>query len=227
MLSFIINWLNTPVFETFGAPTTWAEILGFITGAACVYLVARASVWNWGVGIINNIMWIILFLSVGLYADSGLQVVFITLSVIGWINWLRGGTNKTELPISRTSVKQWAGILAGGVAAYFTLYFILTNYTPSTVPTWDALIVTLSLMALYGQIVKVIESWLIWLCVDAISVPLYIHKGLTLTAILYVGFGLLCVYGLITWIRIYRKEQAALVETETVTLAAAEDVEVK
>jgi len=34
---------------------TWTEILGFVTGAASVWLAVRESVWNWPVGIANNI----------------------------------------------------------------------------------------------------------------------------------------------------------------------------
>ena len=68
-------------------------------------------------------------------------------------------------------------------------------------PFWDAVTTALSLMAVYGQAKKRWESWLLWMAADVIYVPLYLHKGLTLTAILYVGFFLLCVKGLVAWRR--------------------------
>ena len=40
---------------------TWTEILGFVTGAASVWLAVRESVWNWLVGIANNVFFLILF----------------------------------------------------------------------------------------------------------------------------------------------------------------------
>ena len=67
------------------------EILGFVSGALCVWLVARQNVWNWPIGIANNITFLILFWTAGLYADSSLQVVYVGLAVYGWWAWLRGG----------------------------------------------------------------------------------------------------------------------------------------
>ena len=59
---------------------------GFITGAVCVWLLARQNIWNWPIGIANNIFYIVVFLKSGLYGDSGLQVVYIALAAYGW--WL-------------------------------------------------------------------------------------------------------------------------------------------
>jgi len=53
-------------------------------------------------------------------------------------------------------------------------------------------------------------------------VPLYLHKGLTLTAILYVGFFLLCVKGLRDWRRDMRlRETASSIGTAAATDLAA------
>ncbi len=68
---------------------SWIEILGFATGALCVLLVVRRNVWNFPVGIANNVVFIALFVGAGLYADAGLQVIYIVLAIIGWAWWLR------------------------------------------------------------------------------------------------------------------------------------------
>ncbi|WFR71701.1 nicotinamide mononucleotide transporter family protein [Prescottella defluvii] len=86
----MIEFLNLTAFTAFGAPTSWAEVLGFVTGAWCVWLVGRQSVWNWPIGIANNVVWILLFATAGLFADSALQVVYIALAVWGWRNWVQG-----------------------------------------------------------------------------------------------------------------------------------------
>jgi len=198
-MTALIDWLNTPVFYAFGAPTSWAEVLGFITGALCVYLVAKQNIWNWPIGIANNVLWIILFTAAGLYADGGLQVVYIMLSLWGWYNWLFGGTDKTELPVSLTVFWERAFLAPIGFIATWGMYLFLEHVTNSTVPQWDALTTVLSLMAVYLQIRKRLESWLVWMLADIIYVPLYVYKGLTLTAILYVGFFALCVVRFIHW----------------------------
>ena len=212
-MTSITDWLNTAAFTAFGAPTTWAEVLGFLTGAVCVYLVARQHIWNWPIGIANNLLWILLFATAGLYADSGLQVVFIALALWGWYQWLHGGVNRTERVVSATTAREWVGLGLAGVAGAAFLTWLLATYTPSTVPLADAATTTLSLMAVYGQAKKKWESWLLWMTADIIYVPLYHHKGLTLTAILYVGFFALCVKGLLDWRTSLRNQQTAAAVT--------------
>ena len=194
-----MEWLNTPAFTTFGAPTSWAEVLGFTTGALCVYLVAVRNIWNWPVGIVNNLLWILLFITAGLYADGLLQIVYITLAIMGWYNWLHGGEGGNKLPVSRYNTTLWAQTITAGVILLVFIFWILTTFTPSTVPFWDAITTTLSLLAVYGQVKKKLQSWFLWMLADIIYIPLYVHKGLTLTAILYVGFFTLCVYGYLNW----------------------------
>jgi nicotinamide mononucleotide transporter len=65
-VSSIVDWLNSAAFTSFGAPTTWAEVLGFLTGPGCVYLVAKQHILNWPLGIANNALWILLFAAAGL-----------------------------------------------------------------------------------------------------------------------------------------------------------------
>jgi nicotinamide mononucleotide transporter len=195
----MIDWLNTAVFTLFGAPTTWAEILGFITGAVTVWLVAKQNILNWPIGIANNLLWILLFTTAGLYADGALQVVYIVLALWGWWNWLYGGAERTLLHVSRTTGEQWAYLVVIGFVATTGMAWFLDTYTGSTVPFFDAVTTVISLLAVWGQIKKKIESWYLWMLADVIYVPLYVYKGLTLTAILYVGFFALCVVGLVKW----------------------------
>lgn len=194
----MLAFLNSTAFSAFGAPTSWAEVFGFVTGAWCVYLVGRQSILNWPIGIVNNLVWILLFATAGLYADSGLQIVYIALAVWGWSNWARGRVGGV-LPVTGTSATEWVRLAAVGVAGTTAITVLLDTATTSTVSFWDAVTTMLSLLATWGQATKRWESWLLWIAADLIYIPLYLHKGLTLTALLYTGFLLLCVRGLIAW----------------------------
>lgn len=200
----LLAWMNSAAFILFGTPVSWIEVIGFVTGAACVYGVARQKLWNWPVGIVNNIAFIILFLGAGLYAETVLQVVFAAIAVYGWYNWIRGNSStngRNDLPIrdvTRKEIYLGAGIVAVGTAV---VALVLTHGTDSQVPWPDAFVLTASLVATYGQARKIFQHWHVWILIDLVSIPLYVSRGLTLTAVLYVGFLALCVYGLIDWKR--------------------------
>lgn len=135
--------------------------------------------------------------------------MFILLALWGWWQWLHEGGARRVRVVSATPGREWAALVTAGVVVTALLTWFLETQTPSTVPFWDALTTTLSLLAVYGQAMKRWESWLIWMTADVVYVPLYLHKGLTLTAILYVGFFLLCVKGLLAWRRDLRRRAAA------------------
>jgi len=185
------------------------EILGFITGALCVWLLARQNIWNWPIGIANNIFYIVVFLRSGLYGDSGLQVVYIMLAAYGWWTWLSPHREHSELPVTRTSRQQWIWLIPITAAAALALRAFLADYTPSTVPVWDGLTTALSLAAIWGQCKKLLESWWIWIAVDMIYIPLYVYKGLRLTAVLYFVFMLLCILGLRAWTKALKPAASA------------------
>jgi nicotinamide mononucleotide transporter len=193
--------LGDPAFTAFGSPTTWGEAIAFVTGAVCVWLVARQNAWNWPVGIVNTMFFLALFWNYGLYADSCLQALYIALNGYGWWAWLRGGTRHTSLRLSRTMPSQWMLIAGFLVFATASLTLVLDRNTDSTVPFADAFTTALSLTATWGQTRKKIECWWIWITADLIYIPLYAHKDLWLTSMLYVLFLGLCVMGLRNWRR--------------------------
>ncbi|GAA2730554.1 nicotinamide riboside transporter PnuC [Actinocorallia aurantiaca] len=201
MLHDLVGPLLEPAFTLGETPTSWGEVLGFVTGVLTVWLVVRQHIANWGVGIVNVVILGLIFLDGGLYADASLQIVYVVLGLYGWWAWLYGGENRTERLVQRTSRGEWAGVAVGIVAATGVMTWVLVSFTESTVPFWDALTTALSLAATYGQCRKLVESWVLWITVDLIYVPLYAYKGLYLTGALYVIFLGLCVAGLRAWWR--------------------------
>ncbi|MEQ1885269.1 MAG: nicotinamide riboside transporter PnuC [Bryobacteraceae bacterium] len=184
------------------------EILGFLTGAMNVWLLAKQNIWNWPVGLTNNALYVAVFLHSGLYGDAGLQLVYITLGIYGWRLWAqrrKATCNDGGLPVTKTPRKTWAWIAPATLASAIALYFFLAQFTDSTVPAWDALTTALSLAATYGQARKYLESWWMWILADVIYIPLYVYKNLNLTAALYAIFLILCVTGLRNWSQAIRE----------------------
>ncbi|MET9955741.1 nicotinamide riboside transporter PnuC [Streptomyces sp. NPDC006339] len=203
-LANVLDPLQQPLFTLLDTPVSWTEVLGFGSGALCVWLVARQHIANWPIGMANNVFFVLLFTQSGLYADAGLQIVFIALAAYGWWTWTHGGgpgSVTQALPVRRTSRTEWTWLIAAGAVGTLALTLLLDRATDSTVPFWDALTTALSLMATYGQCRKRLESWWLWIAADLVYVPLYAYKELYLTSVLYVGFMTLCVLGLRGWHR--------------------------
>ena len=214
-MTALFDWMNsTAVPDLLGSPVSWIEVIGFVTGAACVYGVAKQKLWNWPVGILNNVAFIILFLGAGLYGETVLQVIFAAVAVYGWFNWVRGSSAteaSNDLPIRDATGKEvllGAGATLAGTAA---VAMILTHGTDSQVPWPDAFVLTASLVATYWQAKKIFQHWFVWILIDVVSIPLYFSRGLALTAILYIGFLALCIYGLSGWKRTRAAGNTALI----------------
>ena len=173
---------------------------GFVTGGICVWLVVRQHMWNWPVGLANNVFFFVLFLQSRLFADMGLQVVYFGLGLYGWFNWLYGGENRTHLRVSRTTRLEWTILLLAIPLCTWGLRALLITVNGAA-PFWDSLTTILSLAAQYLLCRKRFENWFFWIAADLIYVPLYFSRALPLTAVLYTVFLFMCIAGLRAWKR--------------------------
>lgn len=179
-------------------PLDFTEACGFATGAVCVWLVTRGNIWNWPIGMVNNLVFVFLFWRARLFADMGLQGVYFLLAIWGWWHWLYGGKNHDRLEVTRTRRSEWLGIAVFLAAGTWGLREILIRVNGAA-PFWDSFTTVLCLAAQYLLTRKRIENWWLWIAADLIYVPLYLHRHLPLTALLYACFIGLCLAGLARW----------------------------
>lgn len=185
------------------------DALGFVTGLLCVWLTAKASIWNFPMGILNSLILGVVFLEQRLFADSALQLVFIVLSVQGWFQWMTRRQDP-KAPFSSTSWREQM-VLAGVAVGLTLLIWSILVQLRGSAPPLDALITALSLCAQWQLNRRQVSSWVWWIAVDLISVPLYWSRGLYLIAGLYVIFLAICVYGLQNWRRAHAIPERAVI----------------
>jgi nicotinamide mononucleotide transporter len=184
-------------------PISMTETLGFLSGVVCVWLIVKENVWNWPVGIANNVFYVVVFWRARLFADMSLQFVYIALGCLGLYRWLYGGKEHDGLRISRIGVKTTIFLAVFVVAAVGALTIYLRRVQDAA-PFLDACTAVLSICAQYLLTKKILENWWLWIVTDAISVGLYLYKSLTLTAVLYLVFLGMCITGLVQWRRTLR-----------------------
>ncbi|GHH77172.1 putative nicotinamide mononucleotide transporter [Kitasatospora indigofera] len=214
-LSDLTAPLTTVLGHVGGDEVTWAELLGFATGAACVWLTVKGRTWNFPVGIANNVFFLVLFAGARLYADAALQVVFLALGAHGWWQWLRGGAERTGVSVRPAGPGLLAATAALLVPVTWGLTVLLARAGDSA-PFWDALTTALSLAAQWLLNTRRIETWYFWIAADLVYIPLYLSKSLDLTALVYLLFLGLCGLGLRAW----RRDLAAVAGPEPTAVPA-------
>ena len=184
------------------------EAISFVTGALCVWLVVRENVWNFPIGLVNVATFSVVFFNSQLYADAGLQVVYFVLGIVGWTLWLRGGRNRTSLSLSSIQSRESAWLVMFVLVSTIGLWKTVHHFGGSA-SFWDALTTAISLASQWMLNRKLIENWLGWIVVDIIYVPLYVSKGLYLTAILYAVFLCMAMIGWSQWHRTWSVQNAS------------------
>ena len=194
----------------FLAQIDYVEVFGVVAAFLCVWLYMRQNVWSWPLTILSAGLYVVVVFQARLYADMGLQGVYIILGVYGWYQWLYGGQERNELTVSQLT-RTMALVLLGLVAAGTGLMaYTLSTYTDASLPFWDSLTTAMSLAAQWMLAKKVLENWLVWIVADTLYVGIYIHKGLYLTAGLYLAYLGLAVAGYLAWRKSMHAERGAV-----------------
>ncbi|GED09514.1 nicotinamide riboside transporter PnuC [Cellulosimicrobium cellulans] len=204
----------------------WREIVGNGFGLASALGGMRRKVWAWPVGIVGNLLLLTVFLGavfatpnpVNLLGQAGRQVMFVVVSVYGWVQWRKTQARLGDADADSHGVAvvpRWASwrqraflvvALVGGTALLTPVFRALESYEP----VWaDAWIFMGSLLATYGMAKGWVEFWLIWVAVDVVGVPLLISAGFYASAFMYVFYGAFTLVGFFVWWRINRRTAAA------------------
>lgn len=184
-----------------GSPLNPYELVGVLFGVVSVWLTVRENIWCWPTGLVNVGLFIVVFHESRLYADMGLQVVYVVLSFYGWWAWLRGGQGHGALRVSRTPRRTLFLLTLLGAAFALLLGAALERNSDASLPFWDSATTGYSLVAQWMLTRKWIENWVVWILVDVAYVGIYAYKQLYLTAGLYVLFLGLAARGLVEWRR--------------------------
>jgi nicotinamide mononucleotide transporter len=174
------------------------EIIGTIAGLIFLYLEIKQNKWLWPVGLITSVMYIYVFFVAKLYADMSLQFYYVFISIYGWIVWSKGGSQK-ELPVTRLSKELFLILFGASMLIYAVISYILVAYTDGSIPYWDAFTTALSIVATWMLARKILEQWLVWVIVNAVSLGLYIYKGLYPTSVLFFFYTVLALVGYVQW----------------------------
>lgn len=183
----------------------WLEIAANAANLASIALATRNSVHTWWTGILGCALFGRLFFAAHLYADVTLQLFFIATSAVGWWHWLHSNGAPLERPVAHTTRRELAVILPAGLSLAGGYGWLLHRFTNAYAPFWDSAVLTFSIVGQLLLMRRKVETWLFWFAANTLAVPLFLSRGLHLTALFYVLFWFNAPIGYFRW----RREVAA------------------
>ena len=205
----MVSWLLNAHLHVLGADILWREILGNGFGLVSVLFAMQRRIAAWPIGMAGNVLLFTVFLGgvfntpqdKDLYGQAGRQVMFFAAALYGWWRWQqnRRATGQPTAVVphwapwrSRLAIVVAAGV---GVAALDPILAALGSFGALA----DSWIFMGSLLATVAMARGYTDFWVLWIGVDAVGVPLLLRAGYYPSALLYIVYGVVCVWGFAVW----------------------------
>lgn len=184
---------------------SYLELSATIFGFIYIYFSIRGDIKLWVFGLLSSGLFTWVFFKSKVYADMGIQIYYVFISIYGWIHWyFYRDQKKEEIPVKNLNFKQWFIVVAAIVLIFTLIGVFLDNATDSDIPYWDAFTTAAGIVATWMLARKILEQWLIWIIVDFVSVFLYLYKDLYFASVLSVVYTILAIIGFFEWRKIFR-----------------------
>ena len=192
------------------------DITTTILGLLYILLEVRGSWAMWIVGFVMQVLGVILYFNVGLYADCAMEFYYIAMTIYGFCIWKYGwqiqfknnrlkfskktsDENQRQREITRMPKDRLIKSVIITLVLWLTIYLILKYNTNSTVPVADSFTTALSIVGIWALAQKYLEQWIVWIAVDIVSSALYFYKGIPFKASLYAIYVIIAIIGFINW----------------------------
>ena len=195
------SWLQS-LLTTVQSMSPW-EAAAAIFAIAYLLLAIREKVLCWLFAFISTAIYTVLFWDVSLLMDSALNVYYMAMAVYGWYQWTRGGSNGSEEPhtlaVRSMSGQQHALVIIAITFLSLGSGYLLAEHSSAAWPYVDSFTTWASVITTYLVTRKYLQNWLYWIVIDMVSIPLYIDRGLNLTALLFIVYTIFAVIGYFSW----------------------------
>lgn len=179
----------------------WLEVFAVATSYSCTWLCTRQSRWNYPIGIVTTAAYSVLFYQWAMPALALFNLYLVFSLIYGWFRW---GSDDNTRPVTRIPLKWYTGY--GAIGLVILALFLAANlmFNPTGISELNPIDVGLAVASGIAQLMldnKKLENWTLWAIIDIVSIPFFIHGGLTLVAFQYIFFLVNTVIGHVHWKR--------------------------
>ncbi len=192
-------------YDTF---SIWLEFIAVIFGLISVLFARVNNILVYPTGIISTLIFIYLLFQWSLIGDFIINIYYTIMSIYGWILWAKRKNDTLEYPID---IMNTVDIKKSIILFTLTTLFVIIVYIYfDKFTSWTAYVDTfttgLFFVGMWLMAQRKIENWIVWIIADLISIPLYFHKGYTLTSLQYLVFTIIAYFGYREWKTYLQKE---------------------
>ena len=184
------------------------EVAAVVLGIAYLLLAMRESLWCWYAAFGSTAIFLFLFWDVRLLMEAALQVYYLAMAVYGWWHWQHGGGQSDALAISSWGGRQHATAIGLVLAISLLSGLMLSHFSDARLPFLDSFTTWGSVLTTWMVARKILENWLYWLLIDSVSIYLYLDRALYLTALLFLVYIVIAVFGYQQWRQHYRAQSS-------------------
>lgn len=215
---------------TGGYDLSWIEAVGTLAGLLCIWLASKEKIINYPFGLLNVVLFAIIFFQIQLYASLLLQLFFFAANLYGWYAWSRQTSDNQQalkirwLPLPK--LLGWGAAIVVAIAlmtryidpvfAFLTqaavslmqgmgLNVVMPQLQPDAFPFWDSCMMVLSIVAMILMTRKYVENWLLWVVINVISVMIFARQGVYAMALEYALLTLIALNGSWLWMKSARQ----------------------
>ena len=133
----------------------WLEIIAVVFGFVAIWLAAKGKVVNFGIGLVNCVLYMVLFGRVGLYSAMVLQGVYFVIDLYGLYSWRKPRKEEDELKVSWLTWRErgWVALIVvatgmlWGMGVKYGAQLLPENIQEPQYPMIDAILTTTSIVA--------------------------------------------------------------------------------
>jgi nicotinamide mononucleotide transporter len=189
----ISNFLNS----------VWFEILAAILAIIYLLLALKQDIRCWIAWIISSLMYLFVMLYAGLLMESALQIFYVGMGIYGWMQWDKRSA-QDKLSIRRWNKKQHFYAIGSLLCIVVISGYLLSLNSNAVAPYIDSFTTWGAILATFMVAKKVLENWIYWFVIDFVSVFLFLSRELYPTAILFVIYLVIIIFGYRAWLKAMR-----------------------
>jgi nicotinamide mononucleotide transporter len=168
----------------------WLEAIAVLLALLGVIFTIQGKRICWILNVLSGLVYLKVFATSGLKGQMFLQLLYVGMGIYGYVSW------NSEKIVEFKSL----GFPKTFALTLFALSVGLVCFKlVSEVLLLDALITSVSVLAAFLVARRAVESWILWFCVDAVSIGMFCYQKLYLTAALFFVYALLSIAGYNEW----------------------------